>query len=257
MVRSREHVSRAPLVVGAFSALATFAFLIPGAGRGYDQDSGLTVGIFVATGSIWDAFNKAYLVTNQVFFSFLEHLVYSATGSSDEVVMRLLPITISAVAVGLLAGLMTKRLGVVPALAAAAVLATNPLFAVEGSQIRGYSLVVLCAIVATTLFMRALAADRMSTGARVGYAVVGAIGIATHLYMLVVLAVLLVMSLVSRRQFERIALPSLTALLGLTAYIQIVQRMRSVIAASGHAFQPAFPRDLSVEVLAVASPPRL
>jgi uncharacterized membrane protein len=134
---------------------------VPGAGRGYDQDSGLTVGLFVATRSIWDAFDRAYLLTNQVFFSFLDHLVYSATGSSSEVAVRLLPITISAVAVGLLAGVVTQRFGVVPGLASAAVLATNPLFAVEGSQVRGYSLVVLCAIVTTTLFLRALTTDRM------------------------------------------------------------------------------------------------
>jgi Dolichyl-phosphate-mannose-protein mannosyltransferase len=247
LVRARS--SRASIGVGVLAAVATFAFLIPGAGRGYDQDSGLTVGIFVATRSIWDAFDKAYLLTNQVLFSFLDHLVYSATGSNNEVALRLLPITLSAVAVGLLAGLMTERFGVVPGLASAAVLATNPLFAVEGSQVRGYSLVVVCAIVTTMLFLRALATDRMSRRARVGYAVVGAIGVATHLYMLIVLGILAVMSLTSRRQFERIAVPSLAALLGVAAYIRIADTMRSVIEVAGRSFQPTFPRDLSVELL--------
>ena len=229
--------------------VATFGFLLPGSGRSYDQDSGLTVGFFVGTHSIWDAFNKAYLLTNQVFFSFLDHLVYSATGSNSEVALRMLPITISAVAVGLLAGLLTKRLGVVAGFAGAAVLATNPLFAVEGSQVRGYSLVVLCTIVLTMLFLRALANDRMSTGARIAYAVVGAVGVATHLYMLVVLGILGVMSLTSRRQFERLVIPTLGALLGVAAYIRIATPMRLVIQASGRSFLPTFPRDLAVELL--------
>src|SRR3954447_395316 len=214
------------------SALATLVFLVPGAGRGFDQDSGLEVGLFVATHSVWDAFNKLYLLTNQVLFSFFEHLVYSTTGSRSEIVMRLLPIAFTAIAVGLLAGLLTERFGVVPGFAGAAVLLTNPMFALQGSQVRGYSLVVLCAIVTTALFLRALADDGMSTRARICYAVFGAVGVATHLYMLVVLGVLLVMSLVRRRQFERIALPTLCAFLGLLAYVQIAQRMRLVIDAS-------------------------
>jgi hypothetical protein len=67
--------------------------------------------------------------------------------------------------------------------------------------------------------------------------------------MLVVLAILAVMSLVSRRQFERIAVPSLAALLGVAAYIRIADSMRSVMQVTGRSFQPTFPRDLSVELL--------
>jgi hypothetical protein len=245
----RSHAKRSANAAGLVAGAATFAFLIPGAGRGYDLDSGLTVGIFVATRSVWDAFDKAYLVTNHVFFSFLDHLVYSATGSHDETVMRLLPIAMSAVAVGLLARLLAARYGAGPGLAGAAVLATNPLFAVEGSQVRGYSLVVVCAIVTTVLFLRALDADHMSTGARVTYAVVGAIGVATHLYMLAVLGIHALMSLRSRRQVERIALPLLGALLGVTAYIRIAKTMHAAIQATGRSFQPTFPRDLAVELL--------
>jgi hypothetical protein len=241
--------SRAATWVGLLTALGTIALLIPGSGRGWDMDSGLTVRIFVATRSIGDAFTKTYLMTNQVFFSFLDHLVYSATGSRDETVLRLLPIMFTALAVGLLAWELARRFGVGPAVAGAAVLATNPLFALEGSSVRGYSLVVVCAIVTTMLFVRASESDDMSLAAKVGYAVVGAVGVATHLYMIVVLAIHAVMSLCSRRQFERMALPILAALLGIAAYISIAHPMWTVVQVAGRSFQPTFPRDLAGDLL--------
>jgi hypothetical protein len=89
----------------------------------------------------------------------------------------------------------------------------------------------------------------MSTAARVGYAAVGVIGVATHLYMLIVLGVHAVMSLSSRRQLERIAVPWLAALLGICAYIRIAHTMQFSVRAAGRSFQATFPRDLSVELL--------
>jgi hypothetical protein len=240
--------SRTCLRVGLGAAAATVAFLLPGAGRSYDLDSGLTVAHFVATPSIGDAFTRTFLFTNQVFFSFLDHLVYSATGSKSEVVMRLLPIAFSAAAVGLLA-LLAAPFGRVPALAGAAVLASNPMFAFNGSQVRGYSLVVLCAIAATSILLRCLSTPKLSTGTRIAYAVAGAVGVATHLYMLVVLAIHAVIGLRSPRRAAQLVVPWVTALLGLSAYIAIAHNMRIVTKVNGRVFQPPFPRDLAIEIL--------
>ena len=240
---------RASLHVGIAAAAGTVAFLLPGAGRSYDLDSGLTVAHFVATPSIGDAFTRTFLFTNQVFFSFLDHLVYSATGSKSEVVMRLLPIAFSAAAVGLLAALLAARLGRVAALAGAAVLATNPMFAFNGSQVRGYSLVMLCAIVTTAILLRCLSTPALSTGARIAYAAAGALGVATHLYMLVVLAIHAVIGLCSPRRAAQLVVPWVTALLGIAAYIAIARNMRIVAKVNGRAFQPTFPRDLAIELL--------
>ena len=82
---------------GIGSGLATFVFLLFGVTRAYDLDDSLTVGVFVATPSISDAFTQAYVLNNHVFFSFLEHLVYTSTGSQSEPVMRMLPIVFAAV----------------------------------------------------------------------------------------------------------------------------------------------------------------
>ena len=245
----RTRPERAPVLVGIVSAAATVAFLLPGAGRGLDFDSGIEVGLFVATRSIGDAFTHAFLLTNQVFFSFLEHLVYSATGSQSGFVLRLLPIAFAAAAVGLVATLLAQRFGMLAGLAGAAVMATNPLFAVEGSQVRGYSLVVLCTVVTTALLLRGVSSPPMSNAARTVYAVAGAVGVATHLYMLVVLAIHVVMSLRSRRLFTSLVVPWLGALIGLAAYVKIIRPMRLATQITGRTFQPTFPRDLGVELL--------
>ncbi len=249
-VAARERVrrSRAPLAVGTVAAAGTVAFLIPGAGRGYDLDSGLAVHSFIATRSIGDSFTKAFLLTNQVFFSFLDHLVYSASGAHSEAALRLLPISFTAIAIGLLAALLARRYGCVAALAGAAVMATNPLLAVEGSQVRGYSLVILCTIVTTAILLRD-DNERLSRRARVAYAVAGAIGVATHLYMLVVLAIHAVVAARSRRRLEQLAIPWFASLLGLTAYAGVARTMRLTMKVTGRTFQPAFPRDLAVELL--------
>src|SRR5512132_1904720 len=111
---------------GAAAGAATLLLLLVGAGRGYDLDSSLTVGVFVATRSLRDAFTRAFVLNNHVFFSFLDHLVYSATGSQSETTLRLLPIVFTALAVALATGLLSRRFGAVPALAGALVFATNP-----------------------------------------------------------------------------------------------------------------------------------
>jgi hypothetical protein len=240
---------RSPRIVGIACALATFGWLMLGANRAYDLDDSLTVGIFVATPDVTDAFTQAYVLNNHVFFSFLDHLVYTATGSQAEITMRLLPIVFAAAAVGLLAGLLTRRLGWVAGASAAAVLATNPMYADVGSQVRGYSLVVLLTIATSALLLDAIRHDRATTGGRVLYAVLAAIGAATHLYMLVVIGVHVITATVNRK-VQRAWIPAwLASLLGLAVYSWVWRDMRETADSLGRRFRGGFPLDLGVAVL--------
>lgn len=242
--------SRAARLTGLGSGLATFGFLLFGLSRSYDLDESLTIGAFVATPSISDAFTQAYVLNNHVFFSFLEHLVYSASGSRSEPAMRLLPIVFAAVSVGLLTFLMAQRWGAVSGVAGAALLATNPMFADVGSQVRGYSLLMLCTIASTALIVGAVRRGEASTGIRVLYAVIIAIGIATHLYMLVVVAIHGVLSLANRRVTRSWLLAWLGgAVIGGAAYSRVWRSMRATTDELGRNFRPMFPRDLLVALL--------
>ena len=242
--------SRVAVWTGIGSGLATFVFLLFGVTRAYDIDDSLTVGVFVATPSISDAFTQAYVLNNHVFFSFLEHLVYTSTGSQSEPVMRMLPTVFAAVSVGVLAYLLSRRWGVVAAVSGAALMATNPMFADVGSQVRGYSLLMLCTIVSTALVIRAVRRGGASDGMRLLYALVIAVGVATHLYMLVVVAIHGLLTLADRRVTRSWIVPWLGGIvIGSAAYVRVWRPMRETADELGRNFRPVFPRDLGYALL--------
>lgn len=241
---------RTAIWTGIGSGFATFVFLLFGVTRAYDLDDSLTIGVFVATPSISDAFTKAYVLNNHVFFSFLEHLVYTSTGSHSEPVMRMLPTVFAAVSVGVLAYLLTERWGVVAGVSGAAVMATNPMFADVGTQVRGYSLLMLCTIVSTALVISAVRRGGASTAIRLVYALVIAVGVATHLYMLVVVAIHGFLTLADRRVTRSWIVPWLGGIvIGSAAYVRVWRPMRQTADELGRNFRPVFPRDLSYALL--------
>jgi hypothetical protein len=235
--------------VGVAATGCSLLFLVAGAGRGFDLDSSITAHMFVTTPSLLDPFQRAFVFNNHVLFSFLDHVVFSVTGSRSGTVLRALPIAIAASAVGVFAAVLTRRFGTLAGLAGAALLTTNPLFADIGTQLRGYGLVVLCAIVTTALLGDALATGSMSTGARVAYALFSAVGVATHLYMLLVVLVHVVASLSNRAVAARWVTPWLAAGLGGAAYVSVWDDMRTAARVSGHQFRATFPRDLTVAIM--------
>ena len=171
---------------GAGLGLVTFVANLPGIGRSLDFDSAQTVGMFVKPGPPWDAFRRQAVFNNHPAFSFLEQLVRVATGRTDAAAMRLLPILFGAAAVGVLTWFAARRHGLAAGLVAGALLTANPTFAGLSRAVRGYSLLVLCAVVATVL----VAEDRPDAPGwrELGYVAVAGIGLATHLYMLPVVA---------------------------------------------------------------------
>lgn len=172
--------------VGALMGAVTFLAYLPGLGRSLDFDSAQTVGMFVEQGPPWNAFRLQAVFNNHPFFSFFEQLVRVVTGRSDAATMRLLPILFGAAAVGVLTWFTVRRHGLAAGLVAGALLACNPTFVQLSRSVRGYSLLVLCAVVATVL----VAEDRPGRSGwyDLAYVVVAGIGLGTHLYMVPVIA---------------------------------------------------------------------
>lgn len=172
---------RAGVWAGTGLGVLTFLAYLPGLGRSLDFDSAQTVGMFVKPGPPWAAFRFQAAFNNHPFFSFVEQLVRVVTGRTDAATMRLLPILFGALAVGVLTWFVTRRHGLAAGLVAGGLLASNPAFVNLSRAVRGYSLLVLCAVVATVL----VAEHRPGSPARsdVAYVIAAGVGLATHLYM--------------------------------------------------------------------------
>ena len=176
---------RRPVVAAAVLGVATFVAYLPGLGRSLDFDSAQTVGRFIRPGPPWHAFQDQAVFNNHPMFSFLEQVVRVVTGRTDAATMRVLPILCGALAVAVLTWFAARRHGLAAGLAAGALLACNPTFISLSRAVRGYSLLTLCALVATIVVVE----DRRTRSNRWGalYVVAAGVGLATHLYMVPVL----------------------------------------------------------------------
>ena len=139
---------RSPAGVGSVDTLLAAMLYTVGWDRAFGYDASRTVGQFVTADSLsgvlaQDRFN------NHPLFSLIEAAVYRFTGSIDERVMRLVPIACGALAVGLVAGAVTKHFGPKAGHVAGAMLALNPLALQQFREVRGYALLTLAGAVAT------------------------------------------------------------------------------------------------------------
>jgi hypothetical protein len=177
----RRHAARSAVCVGAMSVTA--AMMAVGISRPFNYDEAVTVRNFVAgTPSLLWPFRFQVVWNNHPFFSFLERIVWAITGSASPTAMRLLPILVAAAAVGLLAFLAARELGIGPAVIAAVVMVSNPMFFTNASVARGYGLVVLCGVAATAALVAIVRAGVPRARVEIRYVAVVAIAIATHLY---------------------------------------------------------------------------
>ena len=238
---------RASWVCGAVAALAVTGVYFIGAGRAYGLDASVTVHRFVATSSLLDPLRKQLAYNNHPLFSFVDHLVYSATGSKAEWVLRIVPIVASGLAVGTVTWAVARRLGVLASVVAGAVVATNSTLVLAGRDARGYSLLLLACIVSTVL-LPDLLRDRDSRLKDAGYVGALAGGVATHLYGLAMLplhaAIVGPRGAQLRRLFPRWVV---AAGLGLLAYVGIAGTM--LHTHQGRQFQPDFPLTLAKALL--------
>lgn len=231
--------------VGTVVGTLTFLAYLPGLGRSLDFDSAQTVGMFVEPGPPWNAFRFQAVFNNHPFFSFFEQLVRVVTGRTDAGTMRVLPILCGAAAVGVLTWFTVRRHGVAAGLVAGALLAGNPTFVNLSRSVRGYSLLVLCAVVATIL----VAEDRPGRSGwyDVAYVAVAGIGLGTHLYMFPVVAahagVVMVRKQLDarwRRRFLGAAVVAAVAYAGMGAV------MFDAMGAHARVFQPDLPWRVAV-----------
>jgi 4-amino-4-deoxy-L-arabinose transferase-like glycosyltransferase len=223
--------SRAPAVLGTTMGVVTAAIYFIGAGRSVgDVDASVTVGAFVKTNSVFDPLHRTLNVpgfrfNNHPVFSLIEHAVWSA-GFHSETALRVAPILFGAVAVGLLAWECARRFGVLAGSCAGAILAANPLFAFLSRELRDYSLVVLCAVSSTILLARMLERGDPQRAVRVGYVLILAIGLGTHLWFVPVLVAQIAVVL-SQRKLDRrwVASWFVSVLLGSAVYVRMVGDM--------------------------------
>jgi uncharacterized membrane protein len=227
------------VAIGVLASAVTVSFYALGSGRAYDYDSSESVGSFIATRSLLDPFRRQLQFNNHPLFSFIDHIVYTLGGHS-EAALRAFPITVAALTVGIVGYWAADRWGPSAGLIAAALLATNPTFAVLSRSVRGYSLLTFSAVVSTLLLGRVLEDDRRRL--MIAYGAMVAIGIATHLYALVFLAGQIAIVAAMRRLDHAWFATWLGALvLGLAAYLGIARRMLTSGAHEQGVFQPWFP----------------
>jgi hypothetical protein len=241
----RERRDRRPVWAGAGLGLLTFLGYLPGLGRSLDFDSAQTLGMFIKPGPPWAAFRLQAAFNNHPMFSFFEQLVRVGTGRTDPATMRVLPILFGALAVAVLTWFTARRHGLVAGVVAGGLLAANPTFASLSRGVRGYSLLVLCAIVATVL----VAEDRPDgpRWADVAYILAAGIGLATHLYMFPVLVAHLG-AVVARRRLDsrwRIRFAGAGALAAV-AYAGMSASMLDTMGRFGRVLQPGLPWRVAV-----------
>jgi hypothetical protein len=231
--------------VGWLVALATLGLFCVGSTRPFSWDASNSVGHFIATPSLVDPFVNNVEVNNHVLLSALEHAVYTATGSKDELLLRLPPILFGAAVVGIVAWEIARRWGTVPALAGALVIATNPLVLKEFREVRGYSLMVLCSAVGTHLLVTHRR-DPQRRHRRL-YGLVMFVGAGTHLYALAVLAVHGVVVGSDRSLLRRWAKPMAAGAAG--ALLFGVPISRSLGQAAPRRFPSPFPLEVGFDLV--------
>lgn len=239
---------RSPLAVGVPAFLA-LALCLSGIGRAFSFDESVTVGSFVVSPSLWDAATRQVVSNNHQAISVLDHLIWLATGSTSEPLLRILPTGVFVTATALLSSSVARRFGWRIGLVAGVLFCTNPLMFSLARDIRGYGLLVLCSIGATLLLTNLRRRRDEQRAVVIGYVLVAVIGMSAHVYMLAILAAHVAAAIFDpdlrrRRAFQ---LPVLGALLGLV--VQAPLLVESLQNGRGRTFDIGFPLDLSWALL--------
>src|SRR2546428_8855250 len=245
------------LLTGALLGVATFAVYMIGSNRSFGYDAAATFANFVATPSLWDAFAVRSVIptipvtqvagNDHVLVSLLSHVIYSATGSRNEVVYRLLRAFGGGATVGLSTGVLVRRFGFLAGLCAGLYIATDPLFVDNSRDLRGYSLAALGSVAGTVLLAGPRTRWRL-----VGYAVVMGLALAAHLFAAVVLLCHLTWILTRRSRAQLVELAPAwigAALIGLAANASVLVTELVRHGLPPPLFYPTFPRDLLLFLL--------
>lgn len=248
---------RRSLLPGVVLGVATAAVYLVGANRSFGYDAAATFSNFVATPSLWDAFAfhqvlptiplKIVASNDHVLISLISHVIYSLTGSRDELVYRLTPALAAGATVGVTATVLIRRFGWPAGASAALFVATNPLFVDNSRDLRGYSLAALGCVVATLLL-----AGKRTRWRLLAYALVMGLAIAAQFFSGVVLIAHVAWIAWRRTRAELTQLTpawAAAAAIGIAAnaYIQYVEVIQHGYPPSQ--FDPTFPRDMVLFLL--------
>ncbi len=193
-------------VIALALGIGTAAVYLIGSGRVFGYDSAVTFANFIATPNLLDAFAVhsqqatiplAQIAGNDhVLVSLVSHLVYSITGTRNEVVYRLLPALAAGGTVGVGTAVLARRFGLAAGVSAGLFVATNPMFVENSRDLRGYSLAAFCGLLATVLFFQ----QRWTRWRLGAYGALLGLAIAAHVFAGLVL-VAHVLWLVARRSW--------------------------------------------------------
>src|SRR5690349_16911410 len=149
---------------GAILGVLTFAVYMIGSNRSFGYDAAATFANFVATPSLWDAFAVRSVIptipvtqvatNDHVLVSLLSHVIFSLSGSRNEVVYRVIPALAAGGTVGISTTVLARRFGLLAGVCAGLFIATDPLFVDNSRDLRGYSLAALGSVVGTLLLGR-------------------------------------------------------------------------------------------------------
>jgi hypothetical protein len=229
---------RTATTIAAVTALVTAAAYWRGHDRPFGTDEWLTVREYVRAPGVLDAFRAALVWNNHPLFTFLERLVAAVLGSSTPTSMRVLPVTFSTLAVAWFAYAAVRRFGAITGIAATVFFGANPLWEHVATQARGYSLLVLLTLIATSALVELRV--RPSTVLEAAYVVAMGLAIATHLYaVLVLIGHIALVSATSTDKMRWAIRWCAAASIGSLAYI--AQLSQLPFGNRGRDFNPTFP----------------
>src|SRR5216683_8019132 len=180
------------LAGGVVLGLLTFLVYMIGSNRSFGYDAAATFANFIATPSLLDAFAVRSVIptipvtqvatNDHVLLSLVSHVIFSLTGSRNEVVYRVIPALAAGATVGVSTTVLVRRFGLLAGLCAGVFIATDPLFVDNSRDLRGYSLAALGAVLGTLVL-----AGKWTRWRLVAYALVMGLAIAAQLFAAVVL----------------------------------------------------------------------
>jgi hypothetical protein len=235
--------TRRRIVAALTAAMATAALYSVGVRRAFGYDAALTVQNFVRTPSVWDPWRRQVVFNNHPLFSFLERLVFATTGSSSEMVMRVLPVLFAGAAVGATVWFLSEHWPLGGSLTGGLLMAVNPVLLGSARDVRGYGLMVLCAVLTTAMVIRT---GRRS---RTVYAFALAAGATAHVYLLAVVPVHALLLAVRRAPVLRwVPVWAVGVVAAALAFLPSVP----YLGARGRMFRPGFPAELLRDALGAA-----
>jgi hypothetical protein len=251
--QARQRLSPAPpttarfaVPIGVAVGLAAVAVYSTQLFQPFDPDGSTTVGWFIHYPGILRVFTTNQAYNNHLLFSFLEKLIYKASGENQgEAILRILPIAASGASVGLLTAAITRYWGALRGIAAGLLLATNVLFVSQASSVvRGYSMIVFFGIASTLVLVRMTRVETPTQRDTIAYVLLVAAGIVTHVFM-VPLVILQAGYVLARDRLDVRWIKTFAGAgaLGLVFYVFVAKDMITDNGLGRH-FWPGFPNDV-------------